>query len=251
MSSIPMMKHLHEIRYRISYTLYGLFATCITSYIYKEEVFYIFSKPLGQKFIYTNLIEAFTAYIYLSIVMSIFMIYPLFIYQIWSFIVPGLYIYEKKIVRFFLQFSILLFVGAVYTGYFVLLPTAYAFLASFQKLGEEQVFTIELQAKVYDYLVLNTKLLLALGLCFQLPIIILIIWKYNSDIYIWIVRKRKFIYLLCIVIATLITPPDIFSQLIVAVPLLLFFEVSILSIKLICEYSKYMGMEAIGVEPTA
>lgn len=246
---LPIINHLLEIKYRCLYIMYSIILTSIISYQYKEEIFYILSKPLGKSFIYTDVIEAFTTYIKMSLMTGIYFSYPILLYHFWSFIIPGLYLFEKKIYRIIILISIFLFLIASTTGYYILFPIAYAFFLDFQRIGPDKVYNIELQAKIHEYLLFNTKLLISLGLCFQLPIIIFFIWNINPRISLWLTKQRRFIYVLSFILAAILSPPDILSQIIIGIPLIIFFEISIFSLKIFNTYAK--KLETIGIEPTA
>lgn len=246
---IPILTHINEIRLRILYFLFSIIITSICSYYYKEEIFYILSIPLGKNFIYTDLIEAFITYIKLSILVGIYFSYPFFLYQLWCFLIPGLYLYEKKILRIICIISTCLFFIGGLIGYYILFPIAFNFFLGFQKIGYDKLFTIELQAKIQEYLLFNTKLIFSLGLCFQLPIFIIFLYQLNPNIYAWLINKRRFLYIFSFIVGAILSPPDILSQFVLATPLILFFEISLLIIKIIQKYKKYM--EVIGIEPTA
>nr|NP_044778.1 Sec-independent protein translocase component TatC [Reclinomonas americana]O21266.1 RecName: Full=Uncharacterized tatC-like protein ymf16 [Reclinomonas americana]AAD11893.1 Sec-independent protein translocase component TatC [Reclinomonas americana] len=247
--NIPILTHLYEIRLRIIYLLYSIFLTCFCSYQYKEEIFYLLFIPLSKNFIYTDLIEAFITYIKLSIIVGIYLSYPIFLYQIWSFLIPGFFLYEKKLFRLLCLTSIFLYFLGSCIGYYLLFPIAFTFFLGFQKLGKDQLFTIELQAKIHEYLILNTKLIFSLSICFQLPVLILFLFKIYPKTYLWLIHKRRFIYLFFFILAAILSPPDILSQFILVIPLILFFEISLFCIKLIQKYNSFM--EPIGFEPTA
>lgn len=249
-SGWPILQHIHEIRNRIVYIFGSFCLTCIVCYCYKEELFFIYAKPFGTKFIYTNLTEAFTTYIQLAVVTAILILYPIVLYHVWSFLLPGLYLYEKKILRTVFVISVILYLISTTIEYNIMLPIAYDFFQGFQLIGLEKAYNIELQAKIHDYFVLSSKLIFAFSFCFQLPIVILVSYYISPKTYIWIKQKRRLFYISCLIVATLITPPDVFSQLIVVLPLIIFFELSLFNIKLLTQYNKETQMETIGIEPT-
>lgn len=238
MAEIPILNYVNELRYRVLYYAYSVIITSITCYVYKEEILYILSIPFGQRFIYTDLIEAFTIYIKMSILVSLYMSYPVITYHAWSFLVPGLYLYEKKRLRFYMLVSNILYFIAGITGHYILFPAAFQFFQSFQRIGLDKVFNIELQAKVHEYVIFNAKMLYALSLCFQLPMILLVIWTVNIQLYKWIIEKRRFMYVSSFILAACISPPDILSQFIIAMPLITLFEASIFIIILMDNYNK-------------
>ena len=246
--TIPIIEYLHELKYRFLYITYSIIIACCMCYYFKEEVFYILSLPLGKHFIYTNITEAFTMYIKLAIFTGIYTTFPIMLYQLWAFLVPGLYLYEKKVLRVFLFISTFLYLTAGFLGYYFFFPIVNSFFLGFQKIGGDQVFNIELQAKIHEYLLFNIKLIFAFGICFQIPIIILLIWRINRHLYSWMLNKRRFIYLLSFIIAAVLSPPDIMSQFIIAIPLLALFETSTFCIQLIQKYNT--SLESIGFEPT-
>lgn len=238
MAEIPILNYVNELRYRVLYYAYSVIITSIACYVYKEEILYILSIPFGQRFIYTDLIEAFTIYIKMSILVSLYMSYPVITYHVWSFLVPGLYLYEKKRLRFYMLVSNILYFTAGITGHYILFPAAFQFFQSFQRIGLDKVFNIELQAKIHEYVIFNAKMLYALSLCFQLPMILLVIWTVNIQLYKWIIEKRRFMYVSSFILAACISPPDVLSQFIIAMPLITLFEASIFIIILMDNYNK-------------
>ncbi len=245
---VPIVTYIKEIKYRALYMLYSLLVTSISCYYYKEEIFYIISLPLGHTFIYTDVVEAFITYLKLSIFLGLYFSYPLITYQVWCFFLPGLFLYEKKLIRVFILISNILYYIASILGHYMLFPTAFIFFQSFQRKGYDKILNIELQAKIQEYILFNIKMIYGLSICFQLPMALLFIWFLNKQIYLWFVGKRRVIYIFSFVIAAILSPPDILSQFIIAMPLLVFFELSVFTIKLIDIYNS--KMETIGIEPT-
>jgi sec-independent protein translocase protein TatC len=156
----------------------------------------------------------------------------------WVFILPGLYLYEKKSLRIILLISILLFFLSSQLGYWYIFPVAFDFFLSFQVIGLEKLYHLELQAKMQEYLILNMQLFFSLAFCFQFPIILILLSKLKLITLSWLVQKRKYFYVLAFVLAAIISPPDVISQFIIAIPILLFFECSIFALEWIEMYTK-------------
>lgn len=235
---MPIFIYFNEIKYRSMYVFYSIIITFIIAYIFKQEVFYILSKPLGTHFIYTSLVEAFITHLKIGLLVSIYCTFPLLLYHMWVFILPGLYLYEKKSLRIILLISILLFFLSSQLGYWYIFPVAFDFFLSFQVIGLEKLYHLELQAKMQEYLILNMQLFFSLAFCFQFPIILILLSKLKLITLSWLVQKRKYFYVLAFVLAAIISPPDVISQFIIAIPILLFFECSIFALEWIEMYTK-------------
>lgn len=240
-STTPIYSYTKEILFRTRYIIICFFLSFLSTYYFKEELLYVVALPLQTRLIYTNVLEAFFTYIRLAIALGCFVSVPYVLYQTYMFLLPGLYLYEKKIFRIAYILSFFLYVTSISISYKILIPTAYQFFLGFQKIGEDKIFNIELQAKIQEYVSLSIQLYTILTICFQLPIFILILWRINSKIYDWIIKKRRFTYILIILFATILSPPDIISQIIIFLLLAFLFELSSFSIKLLNTYSTYYG----------
>jgi sec-independent protein translocase protein TatC len=157
--------------------------------------------------------------------------FPFIASQLWLFVAPGLYKRERKaILPFLIAAPILFFMGGSLV-YFVVIPAALKFFLSFQSTGAQTVLPIMLEAKVSDYLHLVTLLIFAFGCAFQMPVVLALMAKAGLIDAKWLVAKRRFAIVIIFIVAAIITPPDIISQISLALPLMALYEISILLIK--------------------
>jgi sec-independent protein translocase protein TatC len=201
------------------------------SYFFAEQVFDILVKPLTEELppdsmlIFTALPEAFFVYLKLSLFGGILLASPVILWEIWCFVAPGLYDQEKKYVYPFVIFSTVFFAAGVSFGYFVVFPIAFKFFMGYTS------ELIKPLPSIKEYLNFSCKLLFAFGVVFELPLFVLFLAKIglvNEDM---LRSKRKFAILGIFAVAAILTPPDVVSQILMALPLLLLYEISILVAK--------------------
>lgn len=194
-----------------------------------ETIFSILARPLemvlpkGTNLIFTSYPEALFTYLKLSLVCGLFLASPVILYQAWAFIAPGLYAREKKALTFIAGFSSFFFIGGGLFGYFIVFPTAFKFLAGYG--GPE----LKLLPSVSEYFTLSIRLLLGFGIAFEIPVIMTIL-GFIGIIDSGMLRKnRKYALLIIFVVAAILTPtPDILNQFLMAGPLLVLYEISII-----------------------
>jgi len=220
--------HLEELRSRLLKCLIAVGIGFVGSYFFKEEFFQILSRPLlkamGDKgtMIFTGVPEPFFVYLKVALVAGIFFTAPIIIYEIWAFIAPGLYIQEKKYVVPFVFFSSLLFLVGALFAYFVVCPFGFRFLLGFAAHNIQPMLAIK------EYFSFSTKLLLAFGFVFQLPLFIVFLSKAGIVTPETLSRQRKYVILLIFAVAAFLTPPDVATQFMMAGPLLALFEIGII-----------------------
>ncbi|HOC60355.1 MAG TPA: twin-arginine translocase subunit TatC [Smithellaceae bacterium] len=225
---MSLTEHLVELRKRLSNALIALGIGFFVCYYFKDTLFMIITKPLTQALpknsylIYTGLTQAFFTYMKVSLFSSLVLTSPFIFYQIWRFISPALLPQEKKYVVPFVLSSTLLFLGGVVFGYFVVLPPAFEFFVSFNNQYLQAMISFN------EYLSLFVKFLLGFGLSFQLPVLIFFLAKLGIVTDKTLSQNRKYAILLMFIAAAILTPsPDAFSQVLMAIPLLFLYEVSI------------------------
>ncbi len=235
----PLIAHLTELRKRILWSVVVMLLGTGICYLFVEDIYGFLVKPLAnamgphdsQRLIYTNLTEAFFTYMKVAVFAGCFLTFPFLATQIWMFISPGLYKHEKKtVLPFLIAAPILFFMGGSLV-YFVVIPAAWKFFLSFQSSGAETVLPIMLEAKVSDYLDLVMVLIFAFGCAFQMPIVLALLAKAGLIDAKWLVAKRRYAIVLIFIVAAIITPPDIISQISLAIPLMALYEISILLIR--------------------
>jgi sec-independent protein translocase protein TatC len=225
---MSLTEHLIELRKRIFRILIALLIGFGACYYYKDLVFDITTKPLTKVLpkngylIYTGLTEAFFVYMKLAFFASLIITSPFILYQIWKFISPGLLPKEKKYVVPFVLSSTLLFMGGVLFGYFIVLPPAFEFFVSFNNQYLQAMISFG------DYLSLFVTFLLGFGLSFELPIFIFFLAKLGIVNAKMLSKQRRYAILIIFIVAAILTPsPDALSQILMAIPLMFLYEVSI------------------------
>jgi sec-independent protein translocase protein TatC len=223
----PFLSHLEELRQRLIYCALTIGLGFVIAYIFSEDLFKILISPLKEqlpgegRLIFTNLPEMFLTYIKTALIGGILLSSPVLFYQLWSFIAPGLYQKEKQYVIPFVIFSSLLFVGGGLFGYFIVFPFGFRFF-----LGFANDF-VQALPSVQQYFSFSIKLIFAFGLVFELPVIIFFLSRIGLVTAGFLRKKRKYAILLIFVISAIITPPDVITQLMMAGPLIILFEIGI------------------------
>jgi len=236
----PLLEHLIELRLRLIYALLALSAGVAISYPFAPSLFQFLTEPLwqamgeeeGRRLIYTGLTEAFLTYLKLAFFSGFIISLPFILWQIWLFIGPGLYDHEKKTFWPVLIASPLLFLMGASLAYYGVCPWAWKFFLSFEMPPSPHGLSLQLEARMSEYLSLIIKLILAFGLCFQLPLILLSLSKLGVITLEGLKRNRKYAFLIIVVISAIITPPDIISPLSLIIPLYALYEISIGLVKI-------------------
>ncbi|MFQ5964429.1 MAG: twin-arginine translocase subunit TatC [Candidatus Scalinduaceae bacterium] len=231
---LPISEHLEELRSRIIYSILVVIGFFFISWIFKSKIMDIVMKP--HNFAMENLgispslqvlsyQEGFYAYIKLCLITAIFMSYPIIAYQIWKFVETGLYKRERRYVKIFSPISLTAFIIGVLFGYFLLIPFGLQFLIKILGPNIQPIITMS------QYITLISLLTFALGIVFQLPLIMLFISKigiFNAEDF---VKWRMYAILIMFILAAIITPPDPFTQVMTAIPMIALYEVGILIIR--------------------
>ncbi len=241
-SKMPLLDHLIELRQRMLKSVVALFVAFIVCFFFAEYIYAYLTQPLADilanrredpRMIFTALTEVFFTYVKVAFFAGAFISCPIFLTQFWLFVAPGLYKKERKALLPFLAATpILFFIGGALV-YYVIFPLAATFLIGFEVPGGEGVLAIELEAKVGEYLSLIMKLIFAFGLCFQLPVVMTLLARVGLATSAGMAAKRKYAIVAVFVVAAILTPPDPISQISLAVPIILLYEISIYMAKLV------------------
>lgn len=238
--SASLMGHLLELRKRLMWVILTMVAGTALCFGFVEPIYGFLVNPLAeamggsgsQRLIYTGLTEAFFTYMKVAFFAGIFLTFPVLLTQLWLFIAPGLYKKEKRaFFPFLVATPVLFFLGGACV-YYVVLPMAWPFFLSFQTSGADTVLPIQLEARVSEYLDLIMTLIFAFGLCFQLPVLLTLLGRAGIITADWLGRMRKYAVIVVFVMAAFLTPPDVISQVMLALPILALYEISIILIRL-------------------
>ncbi len=226
---LPLTEHLEELRTRLIRCCIAIALGACISYAFKDKIFEILSRPLieamqpGDKLIFTGITEAFFTYIKISILSGVLLAAPVILYEFWMFTAPGLYQHEKRIILPVVILSSIFFIGGAFFAYFIVFPYGFQFLLAF---ASENV---KAMPSMKEYLSFSAKFLLAFGLIFEMPIVItLLAWMgvVSMD---FLKKNRKYAVIIIWVVAAVLTPtPDIVTQAMMAIPLMLLYEISII-----------------------
>lgn len=236
LSQQPLIEHLIELRRRLMIAIGAFLAASALCYFVAGDIYAFLVRPLAGAFndpehrrlIYTGLTEAFVSYLRLAVFAGFFVSFPVIGTQLYLFLAPGMYKKERKAFVPYLVASPLLFLtGAAFVYYFVF-PAAWRFFLSFEAPPSPGGLPIQLEAKVADYLSIVMHLIIAFGLAFQLPIILVLLVRSGLVSLDSLRRGRRYAVVIIVTVAAFITPPDIFSQIALSVPLYLLYEISIL-----------------------
>ncbi len=239
-SSAPLIEHLIELRQRLVKAVVAIAVFFVICFIFADRIFNILIIPYQWgagttevKFVYTALQEYFFVQLKIAFFGAIFIAFPVIATQIYKFVAPGLYKNERGAFLPFLIATPILFLIGTCLVYFLIMPLATQFFLSQQQIGGEGQATIENLQAVSTYLGLIMTLIFAFGIVFQLPVVITLLAKAGLTSSQWLAEKRKYAVLLIVIAAAILTPPDPISQLGLAIPAYLLFEVSIYMAKMI------------------
>lgn len=243
-SSAPLLEHLTELRTRLIWAVLALIGSAIVCFIFAEPIYNILLRPLVQvaevergdadfRLIYTGPMEVFFAQLKLALFAGVFLAFPAIAWQVYAFVAPGLYKKERlAFLPFLIAAPILFVIGATFV-YFVMLPLIANFALSFEQAGGNGIATIESQIRVSEYLSLVMALMLAFGLSFQLPVVVSLLGKADLISSPTLRSGRKYALVGILAFAAFFTPPDIISQVMLALPVMILYEISIWCVVLI------------------
>jgi len=236
------ISHLTELRKRLINSVIFLSVLFVICYYFSEYIYGFLVDPYAQavkndnierRLIFTALQETFLTYLKVSFFAAFFITSPFILIQIWKFIAPGLYEHEKSAIMPYLVMTPILFLLGGMLVYYLIMPLAIKFFLSFESTGLSTTLPIQLEAKVNEYLSLVMKLIFAFGLSFQLPVILSLLARIGFIDSKFLKERRKYVVVIIFAAAALLTPPDPITQIGLAIPLLILYELSIFSVKII------------------
>tara|TARA_Y100000590_G_scaffold469315_1_gene656116 strand:- start:4235 stop:4999 length:765 start_codon:yes stop_codon:yes gene_type:complete len=236
------IEHFTELRSRILKSILYLLIFFVICYIFAENIYAFLVEPYAQavkndgtdrRLIFTALHETFITYLKVAFFASFFISSPIILIQIWKFIAPGLYKNEKKALLPYLVATPVLFLLGGMLVYYLIMPLAINFFLSFETTSQVSTLPIQLEAKVNEYLSLVMKLIFAFGLSFQLPVLLSLLARVGFLDSNFLIKRRKYVIVIIFIVAALLTPPDPITQIGLGIPLLILYELSIISVKII------------------
>ena len=236
------ISHLTELRKRLIQSFIFLIIFFIGCYFFAEHLYGFLVEPYAKavkndgterRLIFTALQETFLTYLKVSFFAAFFVTCPFILMQIWKFIAPGLYKHEKMaIVPYLILTPILFFLGGMLV-YYLIMPLAIKFFLSFETGAHINNLPIQLEAKVNEYLSLIMRLIFAFGISFQLPVLLSLLARVGFINSQYLKKRRKYVIVIIFAVAAILTPPDPITQIGLGIPLLILYELSILSVKII------------------
>jgi len=224
---VPFTAHLEELRERLIKSFVAITGGFVLAYGFKETLFAVLVRPLtsvmqaDDTLIFTGLPEAFFTYLKVSLLAGIMLAAPVLIYQFWMFVAPGLYNRERRLLVPIIVLSSVFFVGGALFGYFVVFPYGFKFFLGFAN------DNIRALPSMKEYLSFASKLLLAFGLAFELPLVITFLARLGLVSVPFLKKNRKYALLLFFIGSAILTPPDVVTQIMMAFPLMALYELSI------------------------
>lgn len=229
---LPFTSHLEELRKRLIVCFIAVGVGFVVSFGFKEWLFKILVHPLisvmkeGETLIYTGLPEAFFTYLKVAFLTGLIVASPIILYEFWMFVAPGLYKNERRMMAPVVLLSSFFFIGGALFGYFVVFPWGFKFFLGFA------TDTIRPLPSMREYFGFSAKLLLAFGLVFELPLVLTFLAKLGIVSVEFLKKNRKYAILIFFTGAAILTPPDVITQIAMALPLMALYEISIIGAKL-------------------
>ena len=234
--------HFIELRSRLIKSIIFILIIFIISYTFAEYIYAFLVNPYAEavkddptsrRLIFTALHETFITYLKVAFFSAVFLGSPVLLIQIYKFIAPGLYKNEKKALLPYLVSTPILFLFGGMLVYYLVMPLAIKFFLSFETMGSNTSLPIQLEAKVNEYLSLVMKLIFAFGISFQLPVVLSLLARIGVVDSEFLKNRRKYVVVIIFATAALLTPPDPITQIGLAIPLLILYELSIFSVNII------------------
>ncbi len=225
----PITAHLEELRKRLITAAIAWGIGFLISYSFAERLFQLIAQPVrtalppGSSLVFLNATEPFFTYLKIGAIAGLLLSLPVILWQIWSFVAPGLYAKEKRFAIPFVLASCFCFAAGAFFGFRFVFPAIFTFLVNYGTGTGE----ITAMLSMGSYLALSSKLLLAFGLVFELPVVIFFLARMGIVDHIWLRKNRKYMVIVAFIVGAMLTPPDVFSQTALAVPFIILYEIGI------------------------
>ncbi len=231
----PLIEHLIELRRRLLISVCALFVSGAVCFYFSDQILAFLVEPLKKGFgeaqgrlVYTKLYEAFFVELKVAMFGAFFISFPITANQLWAFIAPGLYSKEKKALLPFLLATPILFFSGAALAYYVVMPTAFHFFLQFQ--GNSGGISVEALPSMDSYLSLVMQFILAFGISFLLPVLVMLLNRAGIVSRKQLISVRRYVIVGAVIVAAVLTPPDVISQLMLAIPLILLYELALIAI---------------------
>ncbi len=233
LSEMDLLSHLNELRSRLIRCIIYLFAGMLASYVFKERVLDIVIYPIlklnpgiRENLVFISPAEGFLAFIRLSVYSGLLIVMPLVFYELWQFVKPGLYKRERNISFSFFMISLLLFYAGLMIAYLLVIPYGFNFLLGFA--GDQMTPMISIR----EFVIFIFKVLILFGIIFETPLVLFIMSLFGIINSKMLSKFRRYIIILIFIAAAMLTPPDPVTQILLAIPLVILYEISIIVIKI-------------------
>jgi len=238
---VVFSEHFLELKKRLFFLVVFFTSSTCLGYVYSTDIYNFLLAPLESYFaqnnlkreiIYTGLSEAFFTHIKLAFYFGLFLTIPVFVWQIYAFISPGLKIEEKKFILPVFIIAPFLFCMGAFLVYYFILPEVFHFFLSFEQTQPDKITPIVLEARVSEYFSLCLSIMVAFGIAFELPIFLVVLAKLKLISYRTLIKFRRFAIVIIFILAAILTPPDVLSQISLAVIMIILYELSVF----VCKY---------------
>lgn len=252
-STAPLIEHLAELRSRLIYAILAYIVAMIACFVVARPIFNFLADPIARllvengqqpEMIFTGLHQGFLTHVRISLFGGFVLAFPVIGYQLWRFVAPGLYRKEKRAFLPFLLASPVLFLTGAAFAYYAVLPLAFDFFLSFQQFGAAQIvgeapasavdeLSVQFLGTINEYLGLTMRFIIAFGLCFQLPVLLTLMGKAEIISAQGLMDVRRYAIVGILILAAIVTPPDVITQIILFIVIYGLYEISILLVKLV------------------